>query len=63
MPHLEVGMVQRLITADALGWVEAEHLGKKIDCKGVGVREERGEGNTGLDWERPDIVLGLQNND
>lgn len=60
MPDLQVRMVQSLLAADALGRVEAEHLGEKINGKRVGMREESREGDTGLNWERADVVLGLR---
>ena len=60
MPHLEIGMVQGLFAADAFGRVEAEHLGEEVDGERVGVWEERGEGDSGLDGERPNVVLSLE---
>jgi hypothetical protein len=60
MPHLEVGMVQSLFAANALGRIEAEHLREEVDSKRVCVWEERGEGDAGLDGERPDVVLSLE---
>jgi hypothetical protein len=59
VPHLQVGVVQGLFAADALGWIEAEHLGEEVDGKRVCVREERGERDAGFDRERADVVLSL----
>ena len=60
VPHLEIGMVQRLFAADAFGRVEAEHLGEEVDGERVCVWEKRGEGDSGLDGERPNVVLSLE---
>lgn len=59
VPHLEVGVRQRLLAADPLGGVEAKHLGEQIDCKGVRVREKSRERNPRLDRQRTNVVLSL----
>lgn len=51
VPHLEVGMVEGLLTADPFRGIKAEHLGKKINGKWIGVREERREWYAGFYWQ------------
>ena len=59
VPDLQVRMVQRLLTADPFGWVKAQHLREKIDSKRVCVGVQSRKGYAGLDGERSDVVLRL----
>jgi len=40
VPDLKVRVRQRLLAADAFRGVETQHLREKVDCQGVGVREQ-----------------------
>jgi len=54
-------MIQCLLTADALGGIEAKHLAEEINGKRISLREETREGDAGFDWEGANVVLGLRN--
>ena len=49
-----------MLAADALSGVKAKHLGKEIDSKRICMREKGRKRNTGFDWQRPDVILGLR---
>lgn len=59
MPHLKVGMSQRLFAADAFGRVKTQQLREEIDCIGVGLREKSSKWNPRLDRQGTNVVLGL----
>ena len=49
VPHRQVGVVERLLTRDALCGVEVKQLAQQVDREGICAREERLEGHTRLD--------------
>jgi hypothetical protein len=59
VPYLKVGVVESLLAADALGWVEAEHLREKVDGERIGMWIEGRKWHSGFDGQRSDVVLGL----
>jgi hypothetical protein len=63
MPHRQVGVCQRLLAADPLRRVEAQHLAQEVERHRVCVRVERLERDPGLDGERADVVLCTRGTD
>jgi len=59
VPHLQIRVVERSLTADALGGVKAEHLLEKVDGEWIGVRVECLERHAWLYGERANVVLSL----
>ena len=59
MPDSKVWVVQSLLAGDTLRRVEVEQLREQINGQWVCTGEESGEGNSGLDWEGADVILGL----
>jgi len=57
VPDTEVGVVQCLLARDALGRIECEHLGQKVDRKGVRVGVKRRERNARLDRKGSNVIL------
>ena len=53
-------MLQSLVARDTLRGVEVEHLGEQVERERVGLREELLERHAGLDGERANVVLGLE---
>ena len=60
VPDSEVRVVERLLAGDALRGVEVEHLREQVERERVGLREELLERHAGLDGERANVVLGLE---
>ena len=59
VPCLQVGMVQRLLTADPLRRVKAQHLRQEVDSKRVSIGVQGCKGYSGFDGQRPNVVLCL----
>lgn len=59
MPYAQIRMLEGILAARSLGWVEAEHLAEQIDGKWVCVWVELLEGDAWLNRKRANIVLSL----
>ena len=46
---MQVGMVQRLLTADPFGGIKAQHLGQEVDSEWVSMGVKGCEGYSGFD--------------
>lgn len=61
MPNTEVGMVECFLAGDPLRGIKGQQLGQEIDREWVGVRIQSREGDSRLDGQRSDVILGLKN--
>jgi len=57
VPNIEIWVIERLLAIQTLSRIEAQHLGKEIDCQRVGLGVQARERDFGLDRERANIVL------
>ena len=57
MPDLKIGVVQGFLAGDSLRRIEVKHPGQEIDCERVGMGNEGGERNPGLDRKGADVLL------